>query len=187
MSEQRGRNGTACRVDAQSEFQQQPGLRDALEVLDQGVHQLAGVGRICNDRIGHAVLLDRERILAGANVAGIDAAQAEGFKVPDQRPVAGTGLSKAADAAKVRDQRHHCCPWRRVEISLAALEVGSLAHLAQPLRSVTSNCGPATFPKGWGFRFHGWDRQVQLLVTHSEPMTILFTQCLPRQRKSITH
>ena len=82
--------------------------------------------------VGRAVMVEHKRILAGADVAAIDAAQAEGFQMPDQGAVAGTGLGKAADAAKVRDQRHHCCPWRRVEIGLAALEVGSLAHQPAP-------------------------------------------------------
>ena len=49
--------------------------------------------------------------------------------MPDQRAVTGTRLGKGPDArAKIRDQRQHRCPWRRIEIRLAALEVGSLAH-----------------------------------------------------------
>lgn len=40
---------------------------NALKVLDQRVHQFAGVGRIRNDRIGRDVLLDRKRIVAGAD------------------------------------------------------------------------------------------------------------------------
>ena len=82
--------------------------------------------------IGRAVIVERKRILAGADVAAIDAAQAEGFQMPDQSAVAGTRLGKGPDAAKVRDQRQHRGPWRRVEISLAALEVGSLAHQPAP-------------------------------------------------------
>ena len=41
MSEQWGRNGAACLVAAQSVVDQQPGWRNALEVRDQPVHQLA--------------------------------------------------------------------------------------------------------------------------------------------------
>ena len=79
--------------------------------------------------IDRAVIVKRKRILAAADVAGIDAAQAEGFQVPDQCAIAGTRLGKGVDAlAKVRDQRQHGSPWRRVEIGLAALEVGSLTH-----------------------------------------------------------
>jgi hypothetical protein len=40
-------------------------------------------------------------------------------------------VGKAADVAKERNQRHHRRPQDRVEISLAALEAGSLT----PLRS----------------------------------------------------
>ena len=43
-------------------------------------------------------MVERKRILAGAYVASIDAAQAEGFQVPDQCAIAGTRLGKGADA-----------------------------------------------------------------------------------------
>ena len=67
--------------------------------------------------------------------------------MPDQRAIASTRLGKGSDAAaKVRDQRHHRCPWRRVEISLAALEVGSLAH--QPLPRISDRAATAS-----AFRF----------------------------------
>ena len=49
-------------------------------------------------------------------------------EVPDQCAITGTRLGKGADPAKVRDQRQHSCPWRRIEIGRAALEVASLAH-----------------------------------------------------------
>ena len=78
--------------------EQQPGRRDALKVLDQPVHQLAGVRRVRDDRIGRAVMVERKRILAGADVAGIDTAQAKGFQVPDQRAVTSTRLGKGSDA-----------------------------------------------------------------------------------------
>jgi hypothetical protein len=62
------------------------------------------------------------------DVALIDAAQPEGFQMPDKRTVTAARLGKRPDAAQVRDQRHHRCPWRRIEISLAALEIGSLTY-----------------------------------------------------------
>jgi hypothetical protein len=57
--------------------------------------------------------------------------------MPDQIAFASARLGKGSDAtkAKVWNQRHHCCPWRRIEISLAALEVASLAH--QPATKVS--------------------------------------------------
>ena len=58
------------------------------------------VRRIRDDRIDRAVMVERKRILAGADVAGIDAAQAEGFQMPDQVAVAGTRLGKGPDAAR---------------------------------------------------------------------------------------
>jgi hypothetical protein len=75
-----------------------------------------------------------ESILASADVAAVDAAQAEGFQIPNQIAFASAGLGKGSDSAgaKERDQRRHRLRWRRVEVALAALEVGSLAH--QPSR-----------------------------------------------------
>jgi hypothetical protein len=111
--------------------QQQPGWRNALKVRDKPVHQLAGVRRVRNDRVNRTIMIEGKRILTGADVAGVDAAQAKGFQVPDQIAGAGTRLGKFLHAAKVRDQRHYCRPWRRVEISLATLELGSLAHITR--------------------------------------------------------
>jgi hypothetical protein len=48
--------------------------------------------------------------------------------VPDQIAFTGAGRGKGSDAAKLRNQRHRRSPWRRVEISLAALEIGSLTR-----------------------------------------------------------
>src|SRR3954447_12208304 len=45
-----------------------------------------------------------------------------------QGAVTAARLGKGANATKVWNQRQHSCPWRRVEISLAAFAVGSLAH-----------------------------------------------------------
>ena len=53
------------------------------------------------------------------HVAAVDAAQALGFQMPDQRAVHGTRLGKATDTVKVPNQILHRRPWRRVEISLA--------------------------------------------------------------------
>ena len=47
-------------------------------------------------------MVERKRILAAADVAGIDAAQAERFQMPDQVAVAGTRLGKGPDAAARR-------------------------------------------------------------------------------------
>ena len=47
-------------------------------------------------------MVERKRILAGADVAGIDAAQAERFQMPDQVAVAGAWLGKGSDAAIAR-------------------------------------------------------------------------------------
>ena len=128
MSEHWGRNGAAWRVSLPVRVQQQPRRRDVLEVRDQPVHHVAGIGRICDDRIGRAVMVERKRILAGTDVAAIDTAQAEGFQMPDQRAVAGTRLGKACGRREDAGSAAPPLPWRRVEISLAALEVGTLAH-----------------------------------------------------------
>jgi hypothetical protein len=45
----------------------------------------------------------RERVLAGRNVAGIDAAQAEGFQVPRQIAVAGARLGECTHAVQMRN------------------------------------------------------------------------------------
>src|SRR5262245_57455680 len=110
--------------------QQQPSWRDTLEMLDKPVHQVAGIRRVCDDGVGGAVTVERKRIVAAADVISVDTVQAEAFEMPHQGAVTGTRLSEGRDAAiaKVRDQGYHCGPWRRVEISLAALEVRSLAH-----------------------------------------------------------
>ena len=84
MSEQWGRNGAACLVCAQSASSSSQVGADVLEVRDQPVHQVARPRRIRDDRVGRAVMVERKRILTGADVAGIDAAQAEGFQMPDQ-------------------------------------------------------------------------------------------------------
>jgi hypothetical protein len=66
------------------------------------MHHGSGVRRVRDDAIGRAVLVESKRILAGANLAGIDTAQAEILEMPYQRAVASTGLGKAADSAKMR-------------------------------------------------------------------------------------
>ena len=73
-------------------------------------------------------MVERKRILAAADVAGIDAAQPEGFQMAHQRAVTAARLGERAHAAQLRDQRQHRRARRRVEIALTALEVGSLAH-----------------------------------------------------------
>ena len=142
MSEQWGRNGAACLVCAQSASSSSHVGADVLEVRDQPVHQVARPGRVRDDRIGRAVMVECKRILTVTDVAGIDTAQAEDFQMPHQCAVASTRLGKAADATKVRNQRDHCCRWRRVEISLAALEVGPLAHQLAPVSSVGFSISP---------------------------------------------
>ena len=119
-----------CRLPGRRpvEVHQQPGWRNALEVRDQPVHQLAGVRRVRDDRVGRAVMVERKRILAGADVAGIDAAQAERFQMPDQRAVASTGLGKGADRREGTESAAPPLPVASGRNRLAALEVGSLAH-----------------------------------------------------------
>ena len=46
-----------------------------------------------------------ERVMPGADVAAIAAAQTDRFKMPDQRTITGTRLGKATDTAKMRNQR----------------------------------------------------------------------------------
>ena len=84
MSEQWGRNGAACLVYAQSASSSSQVGADVLEVRDQPVHQVAGPRRVCDDRVGRAVIVEFKRILTVADVAGIDAAQAEPFEMPHQ-------------------------------------------------------------------------------------------------------
>jgi hypothetical protein len=62
-----------------------------------------------DNRVIVAVAFAGERVLAGRDVAAIDAAQPEGFKMPDQIVVTAARLSKRPDAAaaQVRDQRRH--------------------------------------------------------------------------------
>ena len=55
------------------------------------------VRRIGDDR-HPAKAVDRQRILAAAYVTAIDAAQAEGFQMPDQRAVTSARLGKGSDA-----------------------------------------------------------------------------------------
>src|SRR4029079_18986280 len=95
---------------------------------DQPVHQIAGVRWVRDDSVSRAVMIKFQRILAGPDIASIDTPQTKPFEMAHQVPVAGTGLGEGTDAVQVRNQRHHRCPWRRVEISLTALEVGSLTH-----------------------------------------------------------
>ena len=96
MSEQWGRNGAACRVDTQSASNSSQVGAMLWKCAISPCITSRDVGRIGNDRIGRAVMVERKRILAGADVAGIDAAQAEGFQVPDQIAITGTGLGKGA-------------------------------------------------------------------------------------------
>ena len=67
-------------------------------------------------------------VLAGRDVAGIDAAQPEGFQMAHQGAVTATRLGERANAAQIRDQRQHRRARRRVEVARSALEAGSLAH-----------------------------------------------------------
>ena len=92
---------------------------------------VAGVGRIGDDRVGRAVMVERKRILAGADVAGIDATQAERFQMPDQITVAGTGLGEGSDPAA-----------RRYGISGSTLPVVSDRN--QPDVSQSWNAYPST-------------------------------------------
>ena len=118
---------------------------------------VAGVRRVGDDRIGRAVMVERKRILAGADVAGIDAAQAEGFQMPDQRAVASTRLGEACGCRAGTGSAAPPLPVASGRNRLAALEVGSLAHLTRPLRSAMSVsrllqhswCAPAA-PDGAG-------------------------------------
>lgn len=68
------------------------------------MHHVAPVGRIRDDCVGRAVMVERKRILTGADVTGADAAQAKPFEMPHQCAAAGTGLGEAAHATEVRNQ-----------------------------------------------------------------------------------
>src|SRR5258705_7456041 len=96
---------------------------------DQRVHHAARERRVGDDAIGRAVMVERKRVLPGADVAGIGAAHAEGFQMPDQCAVAAAWFGKTADSAKVRDQRQHRCPRRRVKIRLTSRKTRTLTHL----------------------------------------------------------
>ena len=101
---------------------------------DQGVHEWARVGRIGDDHLSAAVLVERQGVLAGRNVARIGAAQPEAFQVAHQGAVTATRLGECAHTAQPRDQRQHRRARRRVEVARSALEAGSLAH--QPASTV---------------------------------------------------
>jgi hypothetical protein len=98
-------------------------------VGDQPVHKLAREGRVRDDRIGRAIGIDRKGILSSADVALPNAAQTKRFQMPDQIAITSARFCKGVNAVQVRNQRHHRRPGRRIEISLAAFEVGSFAHL----------------------------------------------------------
>ena len=70
-------------------------------------------------------MVEFKRILPRADVAGIDAAQAEGFQMPNQITCACAGLGKSLDplTTKERNQRQHRWVRRRVEVGHAALEL----------------------------------------------------------------
>ena len=89
------------------------------------------IRRIGDDRVGVAIRVHRQGVLAGCDVAGIGAAQPEGFQMAHQRAVTAARLGKLADAAQVRDQRWHRSGRRRVEIARDSLEIGTLAHVAR--------------------------------------------------------
>ena len=77
--------------------------------------------------------------------------------MPDQSAVPSTRLGKGPDATKARNQRYHCRPWRRVEISLTALEVGSLAHQTAPVSSAGFSITP----------FGAWPSSRRYSASHS--------------------
>jgi hypothetical protein len=104
-------------------------LEEVPDQIEQQPRSARGVFRVLERRVGddrragRPIGVDRKCVLAGADVALPDAAQAERFKMPDQIAVAGTRLGKGTYTAQVRDERRDSSPWRRVEVSLAALEV----------------------------------------------------------------
>ena len=106
---------------------------------NQPVHQLAGVGWVGDDRVRFvAVGIDRKRVLAGADVAAIDASQLVRFQMPNQIAIAGARFGESANATQVRDQGRHSSPWCRIEVGFAAFEVRSFAHQRSTLISASS-------------------------------------------------
>ena len=64
-----------------------------------------------------------------------------------QRAVAAARLGERAHAAQIRNQRRHRRDGRRVEIALEPLEVGPLAHVSGPPRSMNRRLrNPANTP-----------------------------------------
>src|SRR6476469_1830396 len=116
---------------------QQPGRRswrNLQEMIDEIMQQLAVVGlaglagerRIRDAGICTIVVLECERVLTGANIAAVDAAQPESFEVPDQVTFAPARFGEGLNALKVRSQQQYRSPRRSVKISLATFEFGSL-------------------------------------------------------------
>jgi hypothetical protein len=65
-------------------------------VPDQGVHGFALIGRVGDDRVGVAIPVERQRVLAGRDVAGMDATQPERFQMAHQRAVTTARLGERA-------------------------------------------------------------------------------------------
>ena len=116
---------------------------------DQGVHEWARVGRIGDDHLSAAVLVERQGVLAGRNVARIGAAQPEAFQVAHQGAVTATRLGERAHTAQPRNQRQHRRARRRIKIAFAPFKGRTLAHLrpvsvagGRPARGFRCDLGP---------------------------------------------
>ena len=73
-------------------------------------------------------MVERKRILAGTDVAGIDASQAEPFQMPDQVAVSSARLCKAPDSAK--GPRSAAAPlslvWRKIALAAPCLRCAQI-------------------------------------------------------------
>ena len=142
--------GTACEIGhgllgaASILIDQQPCRRDLLEMPDQRMQDRALPRRVGDDHVRSAVMVDREGVLAGRDVAPVDAAQPVGFPgaAPGRRHRRivrrRCGCGEGAELAGAP-------PWRdRIVVAVAALEVGPLAHVMslQPGRHGPSRARP---------------------------------------------
>jgi hypothetical protein len=74
-------------------------------------------------------MVERKRILAGRDVARIDAAQAVRFEMVHERMVTAARLGECAHPTQKRNQRRHCRFRRPVEVARDPLKAGTLAHV----------------------------------------------------------
>ena len=85
-------------------IQQQPSRADVLEMRDEPLPHVARRRRVRNDCIGRAVAVERKGVLTGADVAALNAAQAEGLQVATRAPTGedDNDLKKDNTVSRVR-------------------------------------------------------------------------------------